>query len=197
MAKEAVAKKSCVTERQRSQIGLIVVCFSRSMKGSGSSPSISPSVRRNFVVRVEADRRLQVGPLQHLAEAAAELAVHAPRSRRRSRASGMSARCAPSGITMLTSAPMPSTRRRISARSEGMLKVPYIGPRMLTRGGFCPRRGPPDRHPALGHAEFGEEPGHRAVGACHWSSSMVRGRKRWMLVPWASRRRRSSRRSSR
>ena len=46
----------------------------------------------------------------------------------------ISARWAPSGITMLTSAPMPSTRRRISARSDGMLKVPYIGPRMLTRG---------------------------------------------------------------
>ena len=50
MAKLAVAKKSCVTERHRSQTGLIVECFSRSMNGSGSSPSISPSLRRNFVV---------------------------------------------------------------------------------------------------------------------------------------------------
>jgi hypothetical protein len=50
IAKLAVPKKSCVTERHRSQIGLIVVCFSRSMKGSASSPSISPSVRRNLVV---------------------------------------------------------------------------------------------------------------------------------------------------
>jgi large subunit ribosomal protein L20 len=49
-AKDALAKKSCVTLRQRSQIGLMVVCFSRSMKGSGSSSSISPSARRNFVV---------------------------------------------------------------------------------------------------------------------------------------------------
>ena len=35
---------------------------------------------------------------------------------------------------MFTSAPIPSTRRRTSARSEAVLNVPYIGPMMLTRG---------------------------------------------------------------
>jgi hypothetical protein len=50
MPKLAVPKKSCVTERHRSQIGLMVVCFSRSMNGSGSRPSSSPKARRNLVV---------------------------------------------------------------------------------------------------------------------------------------------------
>jgi hypothetical protein len=50
IAKLAVPKKSWVTERHRSQTGLIVVCFSRSMNGSGSRPSISPRERRNLVV---------------------------------------------------------------------------------------------------------------------------------------------------
>jgi hypothetical protein len=50
MAKLAVAKKSCVTDRHRSQTGLSVECLSRSMNGSGSSPRISPSLRRNSVV---------------------------------------------------------------------------------------------------------------------------------------------------
>ena len=49
-AKVAVPKKSCVTERQRSQIGLMVVCFSRAMKGSGSRPKTPPRARRNAVV---------------------------------------------------------------------------------------------------------------------------------------------------
>ena len=37
-------------ERQRSHTGLIVVCFSRSMNGSGSRPVSSPSFLRNAVV---------------------------------------------------------------------------------------------------------------------------------------------------
>ena len=77
MAKVAVPKKSCVTERQRSQIGLIVVFFSRSMNGSGSSFRRSPSERRNFVVPMQADRGLKIGPIQRLAEHAAEFPVHA------------------------------------------------------------------------------------------------------------------------
>ena len=77
MANVAVPKKSCVTDRQRSQMGLIVVCFSRSMNGSGSRPRSSPRVRRNFVVTVEADRRLQVGTIERLAERAAEFTVQA------------------------------------------------------------------------------------------------------------------------
>ena len=39
MAKLAVPKKSWVTERQRSQTGFSVECFSRAMKGSGSRSS--------------------------------------------------------------------------------------------------------------------------------------------------------------
>jgi hypothetical protein len=46
-----------------------------------------------------------------------------------------------------------------------MLNVPYIGPRMLTRGAAPSSRFFLGRHPALGHAELGEDPGHRAVGA--------------------------------
>jgi hypothetical protein len=53
IAKLAVPKKSCVTERHRSQMGLMVVCFSRSMNG------------------------LQVRRLERFAEHATELTVHA------------------------------------------------------------------------------------------------------------------------
>ena len=77
MAKLAVPKKSCVTERHRSQIGLMVVCFSRSMNGSGSRPVSSPELAQEQGGGVQADRGLQVGPLQRLAELAAELAVEA------------------------------------------------------------------------------------------------------------------------
>src|SRR3954471_22194197 len=44
MAKLAVPKKSWVTERHRSQTGLMVVRFSRSMKGSGSSITVAGSL---------------------------------------------------------------------------------------------------------------------------------------------------------
>ena len=77
MAKLAVPKKSCVTERHRSQSGLIVVCFSRSMNGSGSRPEQLAERAQELGRGVQADRRLQVGPLERLAEHAAELAVHA------------------------------------------------------------------------------------------------------------------------
>ena len=77
MAKVAVPKKSWVTERQRSQIGLIVVCFSRSMKGSGSRPSSSPRAAQKLRRAVQADRRLQIGPLERLAEQPPELAIEA------------------------------------------------------------------------------------------------------------------------
>ena len=50
MANDAVAKKSCVTERHKSQSGLMVVCFSAAMNGCGSTPTSSPSVSRNLVV---------------------------------------------------------------------------------------------------------------------------------------------------
>ena len=47
------------------------------MNGSGSSPGSSPSLRRNLRRAVQPDRRLQVRPLERLAQHAAELAVHA------------------------------------------------------------------------------------------------------------------------
>ena len=50
MPKLAVAKKSCVTERQRSHTGLMVECFSFSMKPSTSILRISPNFLRNLVV---------------------------------------------------------------------------------------------------------------------------------------------------
>ena len=82
MPKLAVPKKSCVTERHRSQTGLIVVCFSRSMNGSGSRPSSSPSLRRNSVVDSRPIGACRYGPLERLAQAATELAVHADVDRR-------------------------------------------------------------------------------------------------------------------
>ena len=63
------------------------------------------------------------------------------------------------------------------------MKTPYIGPRMFTRGaapssrffsgGIRPLVWP---HSVNSHVIA-------RSAACHWSSSMVRGRKRWMLVP--------------
>ena len=77
MAKVAAEKKSCVTERQRSQIGLIVVCFSRAMNGCGIETVQFAERLQEFGGRGEADRRLQVGLVQRLAQRAAELAIHA------------------------------------------------------------------------------------------------------------------------
>jgi hypothetical protein len=70
-------------------------------------------VRRNFVV-LHPDGRLQVGLAQNLGQAAAELAVHHDVDVGVHQVAHLG-QMAPSGITMLTSAPMPSTRRRISA----------------------------------------------------------------------------------
>ena len=64
-----------------------------------------------------------------------------------------------------------------------MLNTPYIGPRMLTRG-FAPS----GRFVSFGIRPL-VMPNSVKIqviarsAACHWSSSMVRGRKRWMLVP--------------
>jgi hypothetical protein len=55
----------------------MVVCFSRSMNGSGSSPSKLAQRAQEFGCRVQADRRLQIGPVEALAEQTAELAIHA------------------------------------------------------------------------------------------------------------------------
>jgi hypothetical protein len=57
--------------------GLIVECFSRSMNGSGSRPSQLAQRAQELRGEFNADRRLQVGLAQHLAQAAAELAIHA------------------------------------------------------------------------------------------------------------------------
>ena len=62
-----------------------------------------------------------------------------------------------------------------------MLKQPYIGPMMLTRGFW------PSRSTLSAGTFFTPNCVHSQVSArsaaCHWSSSIVRGRKRWMLVP--------------
>ena len=55
----------------------MVVCFSRSMKGSGSSPEQFAELAQEFGCRVQADRRLQVGTIELLAEQPAELAIQA------------------------------------------------------------------------------------------------------------------------
>ena len=77
MAKVAVREEILRHARHRSQIGLIVVCFSRSMNGSGSTPASSPRVRRNFVVAKQPDRRLQIRAVECLAQLAAEFTIHA------------------------------------------------------------------------------------------------------------------------
>ena len=77
MAKLAVPKKSCVTERHRSHNGLIVVCFSRSMNGSGSMPKQFAQLAQEFGRRMKTDRGLQIWTLQRLAEHPAEFPVHA------------------------------------------------------------------------------------------------------------------------
>ena len=95
----------------------------------------------------------------------------------------ISARCAPMGITMFTSAPRPSMRRRISLRSLGILNVPYMGPRMFTRG-FAPS----SRFFSGGIRPFVMPNSVKSQviarsAASHWSSSIVRGKKRWIFVP--------------
>ena len=64
-----------------------------------------------------------------------------------------------------------------------MLNVPYIGPRMLTRG-FAPsgRLASGGIRPLVMPNSVKIQVIARSA-ACHWSSSMVRGRKRWMFVP--------------
>ncbi len=147
MPNDAVPKKSCVTERQRSHNGFTVVCFSRAMNGSGSSPRTSPSVRRNVVVECRPIGAWRYGTSR---------SSHSirPNSRYRhtfasaSTRRGTSARWLPNGNTMFTSAPIPSTRRRTSARSLYMLNWPYAGPMMFTRG----------RSPAARSRRFGRTP---------------------------------------
>ena len=150
------------------------------MNGSGSRPVSSPSLRRNSVVDSS-----PIGACRYGRSSVS----HSPRPNSRymhtltlaSASFFTSARCDPSGKAMPTSAPIPSIRRRISARSDGMLNVPYIGPMMLTLG-FCP-----SRNGRSGGTFFTPNCVHSQVSArsaaCHWSSSIVRGRKRWMLVP--------------
>ncbi len=95
----------------------------------------------------------------------------------------ISATCAPSGITMLISAPIPSIRRLISAKSLGMLNVPYIGPRIFTRG-FAPssRFFSGGIRPLVMPNSVKIHVIARSAD-CHWSSSIVRGRNRWIVVP--------------
>ena len=83
---------------------------------------------------------------------------------------------APIGMTMFTSAPIPSTSRLISAKSDGILKVPYIGPKIFTLGlefsslfasfGILPFVIP----------KFVKSHVIDLSAACHWSSSIVLGR---------------------
>ena len=73
----AVAKKSCVTLRHRSQITLIVLCFSASMNGSGIEPGQLTELAQEVGGGEQADRRLQVWPVELLAELTAKLAIHA------------------------------------------------------------------------------------------------------------------------
>ena len=72
---------------------------------------------------MQADRRLQVGSSEPLAQQAAELAIEADVDLA-SASLPTSATWLPSGKVIATSAPIPSTMRRISARSLAMLKVP-------------------------------------------------------------------------
>jgi hypothetical protein len=72
-----VAKKSCVTERQRSQTGLMVECFSRLDERLGVEARQLAQLAQELRGAFHADGRLQVGLAQHLAQAAAELAIHA------------------------------------------------------------------------------------------------------------------------
>jgi hypothetical protein len=109
--------------RHRSHTGLMVVCFSRSMKGSGSRCSRLAQLAQEGGGAVQADRRLQVGrssASHSMRPYSRYMQMLTSASTRRD----TSARWLPSGNTMFTSAPMPCTRRRISARSLGMLKVP-------------------------------------------------------------------------
>jgi hypothetical protein len=98
------------------------------------------------------------------AEAAAELAVHADVDVGVHQLAHLG-QVDPSGMTMLTSAPMPSTRRRISCQVGGHVehavhRAEDVDARLRALLGLLLLR-----HAALGHAELGEEPGHRAVGA--------------------------------
>ncbi len=134
------------------------------MKGSGSRPRSSPSVRRNFVVELDADRRLQVGLAQNLAQTAAELAVHADvdvgvhkvahlgqvRAKRHHHVD--------LGADAFDQAP---DLVQVGRHIEGAVHRPED----VHAGGIALFAFLLGRHPALGHAELGEDPGHRPVGA--------------------------------
>ena len=64
-----------------------------------------------------------------------------------------------------------------------MLNVPYIGPRMLTRGAASSARffSGGIRPLVMPNSVKIQVIARSALS--HWSSSMVRGRNRWMLVP--------------
>ena len=110
-------------ERHKSHNGLSVVWRSRSMNGSGSRPNKSPNLRKNWVVLCKPTGACKYGRSS---------ASHNMRPNSRymqmftsaSTSRDTSATWLPSGNTMLISAPMPCTKRRISAKSLGELKVP-------------------------------------------------------------------------
>ena len=153
----------------------MVECFSCSIKGSGSKPSNSPRDLRNFVVLSTPIGACKYGfPSTSLKPRPNSLYIQTLTSAfTRPR---ISAKWAPRGITIFTSAPIPVTKRRISCRSLGMLKVPYIGPRMFTlglepssrffSGGILPLVIPNSVNIQV-----------MALSAdSHWSSSIVRGK---------------------
>lgn len=72
---------------------------------------------------MDTDRSLEIGPVEGFAEQPPEFAVEADIGVGLDEARDVG-QVAAEGKTRFTSAPIPSTRRRISARSEGMLKVP-------------------------------------------------------------------------
>jgi hypothetical protein len=133
------------------------------MNGSGSRPVSSPSLRRNFVVLPR--RSAPAGrACQHFAQAPPELAIHADVDVRVHEVAHLGQVAAQRHHHVDLAADAFDEAADLG-EVEGMLNVPYIGPRMLTRGARALLALLLGRHPALGHAELGEDPGHRAVGA--------------------------------
>ena len=80
-------------------------------------------------------------------------------------------------------APIPSTRRRISCKSLGMLNVPYIGPKIFTRGlEFSSRFFSGGILPLVIPNSVKIQVIARSADS-HWSSSIVRGRNLCIEVP--------------
>jgi hypothetical protein len=132
---------------------------------------------------VQADRRLQVGPLQRLAQHAAVLAVHADvdvgldQARHVGQVAAQREHHVHLGADALHQA---ADLGQVAGHVEGAVaRADDVDARLFAGGPVLERLAL--RH--LAQPVLAPQPEMARLAHCHWSSSMVRGRKRWIVVP--------------